>query len=206
MKMGTSSGTTHDGPAANVSYCLKHSRSKTGGGSADAEREMSEELPTIAPNNRKRKLMSYDERHRSTESSTPQPEPIPKPQQNGMGGSNSKQSRAYGKAFTGGGPPIIPQYIFDKVYDYVKPIQIRNKKKQFINQVCRYWSLKRDSRRGAPLLKRLHLEVRESGATSCLCDTWQDDLTFFLLPAVDSCWCFSTGYRPREGEEARGKI
>ena len=30
--------------------------------------------------------------------------------------------------------------------------------------MCRYWSLKREARRGAPLLKRLHLEPWSAGA------------------------------------------
>ena len=29
---------------------------------------------------------------------------------------------------------------------------------EFLYLICRYWSLKREARRGAPLLKRLHLE------------------------------------------------
>lgn len=31
--------------------------------------------------------------------------------------------------------------------------------------VCRYWSLKREARRGAPLLKRLHLEPWTGGGS-----------------------------------------
>jgi hypothetical protein len=33
-------------------------------------------------------------------------------------------------------------------------------KKDVLVEICRYWALKRGLRRGAPLLKRLHLEVR----------------------------------------------
>lgn len=32
------------------------------------------------------------------------------------------------------------------------------KRNDFVILVCKYWSLKREGRRGAPLLKRLHLE------------------------------------------------
>ncbi|KAI9322963.1 PHD-zinc-finger like domain-containing protein, partial [Zopfochytrium polystomum] len=52
--------------------------------------------------------------------------------------------------------PVITKDIFVKISEAVRG-QIR-KKNQFIERVCKYWSLKREARRGAPLLKRLHLE------------------------------------------------
>ena len=53
--------------------------------------------------------------------------------------------------------PVIPAAIVRTVVGCVKG-NVR-KKTAFVECVCRYWSLKRESRRGAPLLKRLHLEV-----------------------------------------------
>lgn len=48
---------------------------------------------------------------------------------------------------------------------YIAKIVVR-KKPEFILMMCKYWSLKREARRGAPLLKRLHLEpwTANSGA------------------------------------------
>jgi hypothetical protein len=57
------------------------------------------------------------------------------------------------------GPPLVPTMIVDNIMQYTARIKFR-KKLHFLLAVCRYWSLKRDARRGAPLLKRLHLEVR----------------------------------------------
>jgi hypothetical protein len=45
----------------------------------------------------------------------------------------------------------------DRLQQYIQKILIR-KRNDFILMVCKYWSLKREARRGAPLLKRLHLE------------------------------------------------
>ncbi|KAJ3100978.1 nuA3 HAT complex component nto1 [Phlyctochytrium planicorne] len=52
--------------------------------------------------------------------------------------------------------PIMDYAVVKKIANSIKAL-IR-KKLVFVEQVCRYWSLKRESRRGAPLLKRLHLE------------------------------------------------
>jgi len=40
------------------------------------------------------------------------------------------------------------------------------KKVQFVSTVCKYWSLKRQSRRGAPLLRRLHIQSHSTQSTS----------------------------------------
>ncbi|KAH7890921.1 PHD-zinc-finger like domain-containing protein [Phlebopus sp. FC_14] len=68
----------------------------------------------------------------------------------------SKSARAYAKAYKTG-PPLVPQIIVDRILNYISKITVR-KKPEFVYMVCKYWSLKREARRGAPLLKRLHLE------------------------------------------------
>lgn len=69
---------------------------------------------------------------------------------------DSKSARAYKKSFKAG-PPLVPAYIANRVLEYITKIHLR-KKTTAIQLIARYWSLKREARRGAPLLKRLHLE------------------------------------------------
>lgn len=68
----------------------------------------------------------------------------------------SKSARAYATTYTSG-PPLVPALVVDSVMQYITKINVR-KKLEFVLLVCKYWSLKREARRGAPLLKRLHLE------------------------------------------------
>lgn len=68
-----------------------------------------------------------------------------------------KSAQAHSKSFRPG-PPIVPKMIVNRILEYVGKVQLR-KKPQVVEKICRYWSLKREARRGAPLLKRLHLEV-----------------------------------------------
>ncbi|GAA6024158.1 hypothetical protein JCM11491_001018 [Sporobolomyces phaffii] len=64
--------------------------------------------------------------------------------------------------------PVIPQFIFDRVNLYIAKIKGLTGKKDVVSAVCRYWSLKREGRTGAPLLKRIHLEPWTASATSRL--------------------------------------
>ena len=74
----------------------------------------------------------------------------------------SKKARAYAKTYKLGAP-LVPAIIVDRIMQYIYRIKI-TKKEQFIHMMCRYWSLKREARRGAPLLKRLHLEPWSANA------------------------------------------
>ena len=69
----------------------------------------------------------------------------------------TKTARAHAKAYRPG-PPIVPRIVVNSLLEYVTKVAMR-KKQPFVERLCRYWSLKREARRGAPLLKRLHLEV-----------------------------------------------
>ena len=69
---------------------------------------------------------------------------------------HSKSARAYAKTYKPG-PPLVPALIVERILTYITKVIIR-KKVDFLHMMCRYWSLKREARRGAPLLKRLHLE------------------------------------------------
>ncbi|KAH7106704.1 PHD-zinc-finger like domain-containing protein [Auriculariales sp. MPI-PUGE-AT-0066] len=68
----------------------------------------------------------------------------------------AKSARAHAKSYHLG-PPLVPSIIVDHLIWYTTKNKVR-KMKEFIISVCKYWSLKREARRGAPLLKRLHLE------------------------------------------------
>ncbi|KAK9423659.1 hypothetical protein SUNI508_04140 [Seiridium unicorne] len=56
------------------------------------------------------------------------------------------------------GAPIIPQAVFDIVDASLAKFAIL-KRKDFVSDACRYWTLKREMRRGAALLKRLQLQM-----------------------------------------------
>lgn len=56
------------------------------------------------------------------------------------------------------GAPIIPQAVYEAVESSLQRFTI-SKRKDFVAEACRYWTLKRESRRGAALLKRLQLQM-----------------------------------------------
>jgi NuA3 HAT complex component NTO1 len=56
------------------------------------------------------------------------------------------------------GAPVIPQAVFDLVEAGLQRFTLR-KRKEFVAEACRYWTLKREARRGAALLKRLQLQM-----------------------------------------------
>ncbi|KAF2095611.1 hypothetical protein NA57DRAFT_44156 [Rhizodiscina lignyota] len=56
------------------------------------------------------------------------------------------------------GAPIIPQVVYVKIEASLVRFNVR-KRKEFAAEVCKYWTLKREARRGAALLKRLQLQL-----------------------------------------------
>ena len=62
------------------------------------------------------------------------------------------------------GAPIIPAVVFDAVENSLQRHAVR-RRKEFVAEACKYWTLKREARRGAALLKRLQLQM-ETFSTS----------------------------------------
>lgn len=56
------------------------------------------------------------------------------------------------------GAPVIPRVLFDSIENSLARFSIR-KRKDFAAELCKYWTLKREARRGAALLKRLQLQM-----------------------------------------------
>ena len=56
------------------------------------------------------------------------------------------------------GAPVVPAVVFNSVDTSLTRFTVR-KRKEFVEKICRYWTLKREARRGAALLKRLQLQL-----------------------------------------------
>lgn len=56
------------------------------------------------------------------------------------------------------GAPVIPQVLLNSVVASLQRFGVRQRK-QYAEDACRYWTLKREARRGAALLKRLQLQL-----------------------------------------------
>lgn len=56
------------------------------------------------------------------------------------------------------GAPVIPQALYNSVESSLQRFTIR-KRKEYAAEACKYWTLKREARRGAALLKRLQLQM-----------------------------------------------
>ncbi|CAG8469000.1 7838_t:CDS:10 [Acaulospora morrowiae] len=81
-------------------------------------------------------------------------------------GQSSKAARAYNHSYAENAP-IAPAIIMEKLLPFLANQKGSMKKKQeLVATICKYWSLKRESRRGAPLLKRLHLEPWTASASA----------------------------------------
>jgi hypothetical protein len=61
--------------------------------------------------------------------------------------------------------PLIPLFIFERVLNYISKVKGLTGKKEVVSSICKYWSLKREGRTGAPLLKRIHLEPWTASAS-----------------------------------------
>ena len=56
------------------------------------------------------------------------------------------------------GAPVVPAVVYSAVEMSLTRFTVR-KRKEFVEKACRYWTLKREARRGAALLKRLQLQL-----------------------------------------------
>lgn len=75
-------------------------------------------------------------------------------------GGNKRKRQAAPKAVwkLPSGAPVIPQVVLNSVVASLQRFTVRQRK-QYAEDACKYWTLKREARRGAALLKRLQLQL-----------------------------------------------
>lgn len=73
----------------------------------------------------------------------------------------AKSARAHSKGYHIN-TPLVPSIVVERILAYISKLKFGHKP-DLVLSTCKYWSLKREARRGAPLLKRLHLEPWTSG-------------------------------------------
>ncbi|KAK5467845.1 hypothetical protein LTS15_000818 [Exophiala xenobiotica] len=56
------------------------------------------------------------------------------------------------------GAPVIPEVILKSIEESLVRFTVQ-RKKEYVSEICKYWTLKREARRGAALLKRLQLQM-----------------------------------------------
>lgn len=61
------------------------------------------------------------------------------------------------------GAPVIPKVVYDLIEGSLQRFGIQ-KRKEWVADACRYWTLKRDYRRGAPLIKRFQMQENFSSS------------------------------------------
>ncbi|CAG8486242.1 8861_t:CDS:10 [Ambispora leptoticha] len=97
---------------------------------------------------------------------------------------NNKAARAYNHSYSASAP-IAPAIIMQKLLPVLqKSKNFLRKKGDLVATICKYWSLKRESRRGAPLLKRLHLEASKFFFSSVLKQTEAEKAIRFEIMRV----------------------
>ena len=62
------------------------------------------------------------------------------------------------------GAPVVPAALYESVESSLQRFTVR-KRRDYAMEICRYWTLKREARRGAALLKRLQLQMETFSST-----------------------------------------
>jgi NuA3 HAT complex component NTO1 len=80
-------------------------------------------------------------------------------EEDGVPGSNKRKRGQPAKSWRlPSGAPVVPQAVYHNVENALIKFNVR-KRKEFVQEACKYWTLKREARRGAALLKRLQLQM-----------------------------------------------
>lgn len=79
---------------------------------------------------------------------------------------------------------LVPMRIFDKVMREVEVWKMVDKRAQVVTAICKYWALKREAGRGAPLIKRLQIEVLPSNPVTLL-QPWSNSASKITQEQMD---------------------